>query len=718
MPSESQGNSPKRVLKIDPDFLEAIESFIEETSEFADQIVDLLMELELDPGNLQTVDQIFRKLHTVKGNAAAFDFDHLKDLAHQTEDVFRAMKNGRLEMSMDFSDTLFSAIDTLKEGVTRIKNQKLEVPDYTPVLGQLQTILQSQEAKKESRSTVHPSPKQVAPDVMDEPMPDLPEEIAQSFGEETEEILAGIEEGLMGLEGADSTANAVDIVFRAFHTLKGSAGSLGFKRFQTVSHRCEDILKEIKGGRRVHPEVTTTLLRSVDFLKGVLADCVSGKFNSRDIKPLMGELDLAFSEQYDKLPDYRQAQETEGAKKEVKIETRNIRVDLAKLDKLINLAGELNLTKNQFLNFESRMNQNRFHGNLLDFLEEYGAGFNLLSNEIQDAVTKVRMQPVQKVFSKYPRIVRDLAKELGKEIQLEIRGEETELDNQIIEQIGDPLIHMIRNSCDHGIETPEKRTAKGKPKVGTLVLAASYQGSFAVIEIKDDGGGIDPDIIGAKAVEKGVITKQERASMSSRQVLQLIFAAGFSTASQVSAVSGRGVGMDVVRDKIEGLKGSVELYSEVGKGTQFRIKLPLSLAIVECLEVSACGEDYLIPLESVVQTIRPDELNRLECETGEYRHDGIEVPLLELGDLLGAPPQNASQSPYVVLLGSETKRLGLLVDQVHDQYEAMVKSLTPFLTHMGHRAVSGAVIKGDGAVEYILDPEALLEHSRPEVVWN
>ncbi len=391
---------------------------------------------------------------------------------------------------------------------------------------------------------------------------------------------------------------------------------------------------------------------------------------------------------------------------------QTIRVDVKRLDDLMNLIGELVLGKNRLLKIYDDVEE-RYEGEqFLEELNQVVSSVSLVTTDLQIAVMKTRMLPIGKVFNKFPRMVRDLSRELHKEIELIISGEETELDKSIVEEIGDPLVHIIRNSCDHGIELPEERVAKGKPAKGTVQLKAYNEGNHIIIEIVDDGKGLDADMLKMKAVEKGLISEKEADQMSDKEAYMLIFKPGFSTAAQVTNVSGRGVGMDVVRSNIEKLNGIIEIDSEVGKGTTLKLKIPLTLAIIQSLLVSVQEEYYAIPLASVLETVRitPDEIQSVEGRSVLRLRDEV-LSLVHLADLFDVERVfSMGEHAYVVIIGIAETKIGLIVDSLIGQEEVVIKSLGEYLK--GIEGIAGATIRGDGRVTLIVDVGALMDMAK------
>jgi len=386
-----------------------------------------------------------------------------------------------------------------------------------------------------------------------------------------------------------------------------------------------------------------------------------------------------------------------------------VRVDVKKLDELINLVGELVLERNRLTHLVRDFVEHRASGEALESeLALATARLNFITDELQNAGLRTRMVPVDLVFRRMPRLVRDLSASLNKEVDLKIVGEDTELDKTVVEQIGDPLVHLLRNSLDHGIENPDTRVARGKPRKGTIRLEAQQEGDHIMIVISDDGGGIDPDRIGRIAMERGLVTAERLQGMAKRDILDLIFVPGFSTAEKVSNVSGRGVGMDVVRSNIKKLNGVVELSSEMGKGTVITLRLPLTLAILPVLLVRVDSEIYALPLRSVVETVRVGSREVHRTNAGEMLRLRDRVfPLFRMGNILHGTQgeQDKSQLLRIVIMGIADRQLGIIVDQLLGQEETVIKPLPTYLRMVP--GLAGATISGDGLVRMILDPAGI-----------
>ena len=391
---------------------------------------------------------------------------------------------------------------------------------------------------------------------------------------------------------------------------------------------------------------------------------------------------------------------------------QTIRVEVKRLDHLMNLIGELVLGKNRLLKIYDDVEE-RYEGEkFLEELNQVVSQLSIITTDVQLAVMKTRMQPIAKVFNKFPRVVRDLSRELGKQIELEISGEETELDKSIVEEIGDPIMHMIRNSCDHGVEDPATRAEKGKPEKGIVQLKAYNEGNHIVVEITDDGKGLDPNGLKVKAIEKNLITEREADQMTDKEAFSLIFKPGFSTAAKVTNVSGRGVGMDVVKTNIEKLNGVIEIDSEIDKGSSFKLKIPLTLAIIQSLLVGTQEEFYAIPLASVLETVRVpiDNIYTIEGKNVLRLRDEV-LSLVRLSDVFGVKQVlESGEQTYVVVIGVAESKLGIIVDTLVGQEEIVIKSMGDYLQNI--QGIAGATIRGDGRVTLIVDVGAMMDMAK------
>jgi two-component system, chemotaxis family, sensor kinase CheA len=616
-------------------------------------------------------------------------------------------------------------------------------------------------------------------------MDDETQEILNDFLTETTEMIDGLDQKFVELETQPDNKDLLNEIFRAMHSMKGSAGFLGFTHLVDITHRAESILNKLRQGEMaVAPEIITVILETVDTVKVIMAeirssgtdtkipveamshkldDILAGKFSAATAPwsapattpaasaqepekpaaappPQLGEIlvneGLATKEQvFDALtaqakqPEPKQAlgellvaakaisekaldQALQKQEKQPKAEEdQTIRVETRRLDSVMNLVGELVLGRNRLIKIGGLLEQTHESDPQVRALGETLTQLNLVTTDLQLAVMKTRMLPIKKVMAKLPRMVRDLSQKLGKQVRLETHGEETELDKSVADEIGDPLVHLVRNAIDHGIEMPTERHAARKPSEGILRIAASQEGNSIVIRIQDDGKGIALGKIKAKALSKGLISEAELATMEPREVVNLVFLPGFSTAEKVTDVSGRGVGMDVVRTNIRKMNGTVEIESEEGKGSLITIKLPLTIAIIQALMVEVERATFAIPLSSVIEAVRisKDEIKTINGREVLHLRDRV-LPLLRLAKEFEIPTDHERDRFYVVVAALGDRRIGVVVDELRSQEEVVIKSIWEYLDSI--KGISGATITGEGKVVLILDISELVENAQ------
>ena len=552
------------------------------------------------------------------------------------------------------------------------------------------------------------------------------DEIVQEFLVESHENLDQLDRDLVALEREPDSRDLLGSIFRTIHTIKGTSGFLAFGRLESVTHVGENLLARLRDGKMsMSPQTTDVLLAMVDVVRDLLAAIEqTGAEGDTDVSAVVARITAILDGKapepvaepviepvvepvaepvVDALPEVPvQPTEPEEHAHRRTVAESSIRVDVDLLDTLMRLVGELVLTRNQVV---------RQAGDLQDVdLIRSSQRLNLIASELQEGVMKTRMQPIDNLWSKLPRVVRDLGANCGKQVSLTMVGKETELDRTLLEAVKDPLTHLVRNGVDHGLESPEERVAAGKPAEGVLTLRAYHQGGQVVVEVSDDGAGIDFERVAAKAIERGLRTQAQITQMSPTDILQLIFVPGFSTAAAVTNVSGRGVGMDVVKTNIEGIGGTIEVESVVGRGTTCRLRIPLTLAIVPALTVECSGDRYAIPQVSLLELVSLDAdraASAVEDINGAsvYRLRGTLLPLVRLAEVLGVESDRSDGHVVIAVLQAEGKRFGLVIDRVLSTEEIVVKPLGSQMKAIG--TYSGATILGDGRVALILDVQAL-----------
>ena len=641
------------------EFQEILQDFLVESFELVEKLDEDLVELESNPEDLELLNGIFRVAHTVKGASSFLNFDVLTQLTHHMEDILNKARHGDLLITPDVMDVILESIDLMKALLEKIRDTSSdEGIDVSACVARLDKISNGE-------------------------TPELDEEVVQE-----EEV------------AEESASDAAD-----------EEEELDYDNMDPdeIEAEIERLLQERQAEDKAKREAKIAAGEDVPTMPEPDAEEEKPKEEPQKEPTPAPKAPAPVKTETHKKDSPRAASP---AKRSPAAVEQTIRVDVKRLDHLMNLIGELVLAKNRLMKINEDVEE-RYEGE--EFLEELNQVVSIVSlvtTDLQIAVMKTRMLPIGKVFNKFPRMIRDLSRELNKKIELVLAGEDTELDKSIVEEIGDPLVHIIRNSCDHGIETPEDRVAIGKPEEGTISLKAYNEGNQIVIQIDDDGKGLDPEMLKQRSFEKGIITEKEFDSMSDKEAYTLIFKPGFSTAAAVTSVSGRGVGMDVVKTNIEKLNGMIDIDSEVGVGTSIKLKIPLTLAIIQALLVGVQEEHYAIPLASVLETVRisKDEIYTVEGRSVMRLRDDV-LSLVHIGDIFEVERiLDASEHAYVVVLGLGTSKLGLIVDTLVGQEEIVIKSLGEYLK--GIEGIAGATIRGDGGVTLIVDVVALMNMAK------
>ncbi|MDB2562787.1 response regulator [Sulfurimonas sp.] len=654
------------------EFQEILQDFLVESFELVEQLDADLVELEATPEDLELLNGIFRVAHTVKGASSFLNFDVLTHLTHHMEDVLNKARHGELVITPDIMDVVLESIDLMKALLNIIRDTSSDAGvDVNACVARLDKVSGGDGAVpvvEASAPVVEDTP--VAEEVVAAPAEDEPD----YDNMDSDEIEAEIERLLNERQAEDKAKRAAKI----------AAG-------ESVPEAPP--APESEAASTPAPEPTPEPTPEPAPVAAPVP-----------VTPTPAPVAAA--------PQADEAKAAAPAKRAPAVVEQTIRVDVKRLDHLMNLIGELVLAKNRLIKINDDVEE-RYEGE--EFLEELNQVVSIVSlvtTDLQIAVMKTRMLPIGKVFNKFPRMIRDLTRELNKKIELEISGEETELDKSIVEEIGDPLVHIIRNSCDHGVEMPDVRLAAGKSETGTIKLKAYNEGNAIVIQIDDDGKGLDINMLKNKSLEKGIITEKEADNMSDKEAFALIFKPGFSTAAQVTNVSGRGVGMDVVKTNIEKLNGIIDIDSELGVGTSIKLKIPLTLAIIQALLVGVQEEYYAIPLASVLETVRisQDEIYTVESRSVMRLREEV-LSLVHIGDIFEVDRIiDAGEHAYVVVLGLGAQKLGLIVDSLVGQEEIVIKSMGDYLK--GIDGIAGATIRGDGGVTLIVDVVALMQMAK------
>ena len=637
------------------DMKEIMEDFLIEAFELIEQIDHDLVELEANPEDLELLNRIFRVAHTVKGSSSFLNFDVLTELTHHMEDVLNKARKGELKITPDIMDVVLESVDMMKGLLESIRDNGSDAAAGIDIKNICASLTQISEGEAPSAAPEAPAAAP-APEPVKEPEPAAPAE-----------------------EAAPEVSDA------ELSKLSDSEVEAEIERLLKV-RKAEDQARRASKG--IAPKSPEEIAPATSAAPAPAAKPAPSRERDADKKVPAASSNSAVAQE------------------------QTIRVEVKRLDHLMNLIGELVLGKNRLLKIYDDVEE-RYEGEkFLEELNQVVSSLSLVTTDIQLAVMKTRMLPIAKVFNKFPRMIRDLSRELGKQIDLEISGEETELDKSIVEEIGDPLVHIIRNSCDHGIEDPETRKAMGKPEKGLVQLKAYNEGNHIVVEIVDDGKGLDADMLKAKSIEKGIITEREADAMSEKEAFGLIFKPGFSTAAKVTNVSGRGVGMDVVKTNIEKLNGIIDIESEVGKGTVMKLKIPLTLAIIQSLLVGTQEEFYAIPLASVLETVRVpiDDIYTIDGKNVLRLRDEV-LSLVRLSDVFGVNKVfDGGDQTYVVIIGVAEAKLGIIVDTLVGQEEIVIKSMGDYLQNIP--GIAGATIRGDGRVTLIIDVGAMMEMAK------
>ncbi|MFP6259211.1 chemotaxis histidine kinase/response regulator CheAY2 [Helicobacter pylori] len=649
------------------DLQEIMEDFLIEAFEMNEQLDQDLVELEHNPEDLDLLNRIFRVAHTIKGSSSFLNLNILTHLTHNMEDVLNRARKGEIKITPDIMDVVLRSIDLMKTLLVTIRDTGSDTNngkenEIEEAVKQLQAITsQNLEGAKETSGTKE-APKE------------------ENKEKAKEEVKANKTPTAENPASDNPLADEPDLDYANMSAEEVEA------EIERLLNKRQEADKERRAQKKQEAKQEVTPTKEPPKTETPKAPKTETKAKAK-------------------------ADTEENKAPSIGVE-QTVRVDVRRLDHLMNLIGELVLGKNRLIRIYSDVEERYDGEKFLEELNQVVSSISAVTTDLQLAVMKTRMQPVGKVFNKFPRMVRDLSRELGKSIELIIEGEETELDKSIVEEIGDPLIHIIRNSCDHGIEPLEERRRLNKPETGKVQLSAYNEGNHIVIKISDDGKGLDPVMLKEKAIEKGVISERDAEGMSDREAFNLIFKPGFSTAKVVSNVSGRGVGMDVVKTNIEKLNGIIEIDSEVGVGTTQKLKIPLTLAIIQALLVGVQEEYYAIPLSSVLETVRisQDEIYTVDGKSVLRLRDEV-LSLVRLSDIFKVDAILESNSDvYVVIIGLADQKIGVIVDYLIGQEEVVIKSLGYYLKNT--RGIAGATVRGDGKITLIVDVGAMMDMAK------
>lgn len=664
--------------------------FFEETDDHLQQLNDHVLALESNPQDTALLNDIFRSAHTLKGMAATMGYDVMTQLTHKMENIFELFKTATLSVTSDSISLIFKCLDRLSELVEDLREEKElqpnQITDLLLELDQVEQQSQNQSDQQHSETTTSDTPLA---------------QLSLAFEQFDSSDLFVIEQAVAG----DYHAFSIAVRLEKDSMLKGPRAFLIMEKLEQSG----DILHTEPSAEQLEEGDFDSDFRLVYLTQNELAEVQKNIASNSEIEefrvePFQANPSQATNETLKtdttKEPTTQTKETKETMTHHASVSNQSIRVDLSRLDSFLDLVSELVVYRNQLEDVSHRENIEA----IKDPLEQVSH----LTSELQDLVLRIRMQQVNVVFSRFPRMVRDLSTELGKEMDLVIIGEETELDKTVVSELSEPLVHLLRNSVDHGIESPEEREALGKSRKGTIRLAAYQEGNRVIITLEDDGKGLDPQVIKASAERKGLATE----GLSDEEIQQLIFHPGFSTAEKVTNISGRGVGMDAVQSKIANLGGTIELWSRPNKGTRFTIKLPLTLSIIQALMVRVGTETFAIPLDLVERVVIIKEEEVIQTVSQEvYRFQEDLIPIIRTDQLLGIEGNTVGKK-FAIIVNSEQQYYGLLADELVGQQEIVIKKIDPLLQQLDR--YQGATILGNGSIALILDVNAICGEKKDE----
>ncbi len=688
------------------DLSQYLEIFIDETKEHLQNLNEQVLILEAEPENIDTVNEIFRAAHSLKGMAGTMGFKRMQRLTHDMENVFSEVRNGKLNVNADMVDIVFKCLDAIEGYLSNIVDSSDEgTEDNEELIGLLNAALEGKcdngepETVEAPKTESAPAGSQERKKYLQIPIADFEKNAmneAKANGMNVYATTVYIQETCLlkaaraflvfkGLEGKGEIIKSVPSV----QDIEDERFDFDFSMFILSEKPIEEIKKIIENVSEIEEAVIEHFEIPEEVQETTPVTTAEAKVEEK----------AAPEKKEEKKPS------TSSSKSSKPVVNRSVRVDIEKLDDLMNLVSELIIAKNGLVSVtgDARVQVQTFNEQI-EYLER-------VTTNLHESVMKVRMVPIESVVNRFPRMIRDLSKKLNKEMELIMTGEDTELDRTVIDEIGDPLMHMLRNAADHGLESTIDRLKIGKPKVGTIRLDAYQDGNNVTIEVSDDGAGVDVEKIKRKAIEKGTITEEQAEFMSDKEAVDLLFAPAFSTAEKISDVSGRGVGLDVVKNKIEGLGGDVEVVTKLGEGTKFIVRLPLTLAIIQALMVNVADEMYALPLNSVVtiEEIVPEDIKYVQTkEVINLR--GTVIPLVRLNEVLDIEPverdENDDEGLIVVIVKKGDRQAGLVIDKLLGQQEIVIKPLGKYIRVP--KMISGATILGNGEVALIIDSNTLV----------
>lgn len=677
-----------------------LEIFLDETKEHLENLNAQILKLEQEPEDADTINEIFRAAHSLKGMAGTMGYKRMQNLTHDMENVFSEIRSGNMKVNSNLIDTLFQCLDALEEYTNNIQETADEgTNDNQPLIAQLAEFLGNEGKAQEVPKAEKKEEKAPAESGSDKKWLDI------KLDDSERTVLSKAKEQGKNIYGLTIFIheNCLLKAARAFLVYKAVEEKAEIMVCNPPAQDIEDEKFELDFSLIVISDDSLDNIlaaaRNVSEIEKVLGDAYEFEPVKEEEKTAVVQAQAAAKE------TTAVTQQAKGGEKKAvskPVVNRTVRVDIEKLDVLMNLVSELIIAKNSLVSAStSEGSSNAGFNEQIEYLES-------VTTNLHESVMKVRMVPIESVVSKFPRMIRDLSKKLDKKMELYMSGEETELDRTVVDEIGDPLMHLLRNAADHGLESADVRAKLGKPEVGSIFLDAYQDGNNVIIEVRDDGAGIDVEEVKKTAIERGVITPEQGESMSEKDIINLLFHAGFSTSKKISDVSGRGVGLDVVKSKIESLSGEVEVKSKLGEGSTWTIRLPLTLAIIQALMVIVGGEKYAISLGSIqtIEDISPSEIKYVQNkEVINLR--GTVIPLIRLSRELDIESSKAPDENMVVVIVKKGEKLaGLVIDELMGQQEIVIKSLGKYISKC--KIISGATILGDGEVALILDANTLI----------
>ena len=696
------------------DVSQYLEIFIDETKEHLQNLNDLLLVLEKEPEDKATINEIFRAAHSLKGMAGTMGYKRMQNLTHNMENVFSEIRNDKMKVTASLVDTLFQCLDALESYLNNIQESSDEgTEDNEAIIKLLNEFLATEGNMPENTQQAAAPATQTAP---------AADSTASGNPAKYKDIqLADFEQHAIN-EAKKKGMNAYGftVYLDPNCILKAARAFLVFKGIEEVG----EIIKSDPSTQDIEDEkfefdfsIFVVSNESFDKVLGVIKnvsevkDVVGGELEEIKVETPVQQNAATPSETHNDKETQTPAKAEEkkaapAAKTGKAVANRSVRVDIDKLDTLMNLVSELIIAKNGLVSINNSTSENTVSGRQnfneqIEYLER-------VTTSLHESVMNVRMVPIETVVNRFPRMIRDLSKKLDKKMELYMTGEETELDRTVIDEIGDPLMHLLRNSADHGLEHADVRAQRGKPEVGTIFLNAYQDGNNVVIEVGDDGNGIDVEKVRKKAIEKGTITSEQAEAMTDKDIIDLLFRPSFSTSEKITDVSGRGVGLDVVKSKIEALGGDVEVKTKLGEGSTFIVRLPLTLAIIQALMVKLGDEQYAISLGSIetLEDITKDDIKYVNSKEVIHLRDKV-IPIIRLGKLLDVEScSDDSENMTVVIVRKGDKRAGIVVDSLIGQMEIVIKSLGSYINV--NKMISGATILGDGDIALIIDANTLV----------